>query len=105
MNPVIVGMWGGSAILLGIGFVLTITRSQLVSNLRIVENYDESEVAPLRERATRHNPAAGVAKDLLMAYEQPERIRRQMRILSAVIRTAFWCAAVLALIGAVLLAF
>ena len=82
-------------------------RLQLRNHLRYAEAHPlgDEELAELRAQASRHLPDAGLARDRVKAYEHPERLRRQARILAGVGGSLFLCAGVLALIGVGLLAF
>ena len=88
---------------LGAGFVFGITRNGFSSVIRTSQSLSPAEIDVLRGKARRHNFAAGVAKDRLQMVDRPDWVRRQERIWTVIMRTAFGTSAVLALVGVLLL--
>ena len=76
-------------------------RNQLQGHSRYAESHplDDATRAELRKQASRRGPRAGLARDRLKAYQHPERVDRQLRVLTIAARSLFCCAAISTLVG------
>ena len=76
-------------------------RNQLQGHSRYAESHplEDATRAELRKRASRLGPRAGLPRDRLKAYEHPDRVDRQLRILTIAARSLFCCAAISTLVG------
>jgi len=94
-----------AAATLMIGFVAGISRNQYRLYIRKAERnpLSEEQVDSLRQQSTKPSLAAGRAKQELLMYDRPDFVRRQVRLLSAVTRISFACAAILAFAGCLVL--